>query len=97
MKKTTIVLDLKSILTGFALSLLVLFMFGYTNATEAPVENHPTGRYQAVASERGFVILDTQTGDYLIDADVAYLGGLIWEKGTFQEAHEAGRNIRQKK
>ncbi|GHB77604.1 hypothetical protein GCM10007390_34720 [Persicitalea jodogahamensis] len=36
------------------------------------------GRYQGVAGERGFIILDTKTGQYILDSKVGYGAEMKW-------------------
>lgn len=83
MKKITIDLKNWSLATTLLLSLLLL-----TSArTEGPGQ---IGRFQAVTSERGFIILDTESGDYIIESRHYNVPKLKWSKGDFRTSFEKG-------
>ena len=92
MKSTA--LDFKSVLVGLlcASLLFVCFSFKTDDGTikEGLVPPAQVGTYQAVASERGFIILNTQTGEYILDSEVNYIGKMTWIKGDFDSAFERG-------
>lgn len=85
----TIKIDFKSLLIGFLGAALVFTMLSFS---QSEAETESPNRYQAVASERGFIILDTQTGEYILDSEVNYIGKMQWIKGDFKEAYRKGKN-----
>jgi hypothetical protein len=91
MQKITIQVDVKWLLTlgGVAL-LLVLFSF---RPSPGPPDSTTQGRFQAVSSERGVIILDTQTGDFVMEQTT--LGRPTWLKGDFKDAFEGGKSLRK--
>ena len=46
------------------------------------------GRYQTSVAESGVVILDTQTGAYIINTN---LSNYFWQKGDFSTTHSASK------
>lgn len=93
MGKITIHVEIKWVLLfGGVLSLMLLL----GARPPASLPNAPTndvGRYQAVSSERGTIILDTQTGDFVME-NIA-LGKPTWLKGDFKNTFEAGKSFRK--
>ena len=83
-------MDFKSLLIGVFATALFFTTFGF-NPT--PAES-PTavGRYQAAASERGFIILDTYSGKYILDSQVNYVGKMTWIKGEFKSSFDTGKD-----
>lgn len=88
-----ITIDLKSVIFGVFIGIILITTYSFNQ----PQENNSI-RYQATSGERGFIILDTYTGKYLLDSEVNYIGNMRWIKGDFDSAYEAGRNkTKQKK
>jgi hypothetical protein len=83
-------LDFKSLLIGVLTITLIFTSFSFEK--EVAVPDGPVGQYQAVSSERGFLILDTQSGDYIIDSEVNYIGKMVWIKGDFASAFANGKD-----
>ena len=83
-------IDVKSLLIGMLFTCLLSLLFAFNGPSETP----PTqlGKYQAVSSERGFLILDTQTGEYILDSEVNYVGKMTWIRGDFDSSFEAGKD-----
>jgi hypothetical protein len=82
MKNLTITIDLKSLCLGAVGVLCIGLLSNFNNADQ------PRGsavdevrRYQAVSGEHGTVILDTKTGQYIIDRTA--IGQPRWMKGDF--------------
>ncbi len=82
MNNKTITFDFKSMLIG----LLAGFAFFMMMGASSP-EDNGRGKYQAVASEEGFMILDTQTGAYIFDR---FAGRGTWNVGTFSDRFKEG-------
>lgn len=82
MKPVTITLDLKSFFLG-ALTLSGLLLLTNSRPADQPkAEADPVNRrFQVVAGERQTVILDTQTGRFLIDENSIRPR---WVKGDFE-------------
>lgn len=85
MKKSSF--DIKSACIGFLGAALIMSVFGFNN----PTDELP-GRYQATAGEEGIVIIDTQTGQYIIDDRASFSGKTVWTKGSFADTYEKGEN-----
>ena len=87
MKTTTI--DLKSFCLGILATgtLLILFNFKPADKTVHDCDNR---RFQVVASERETIIIDTQTGKFVVSP--AYLGRPRWIKGDFDEIQTKGKD-----
>lgn len=71
------------------LFVLLAVAVGFIPKNEAPLENE-VGRFQAVSSERGFVLLDTKTGQYILDSQVSYGKEMKWIKGSFTTSFNNG-------
>jgi hypothetical protein len=85
MKKIRI--DLRHLSVVIALFLTMIFL------TSAGTEGAgPIGRFQAVTSERGFIILDTKSGDYIIESRHYNVPKLKWSKGDFKTSFERGQD-----
>ena len=82
----TLQVDFKSLLIGF----LVCGMFITSFAFNAPDTDRDNGRYMVAASEKGFVILDTQSGHYILDQEAGIIGKYRWLKGDFASSFEYG-------
>lgn len=76
-------LDFKSILIGFLGAALLLTAFSFKDEGSDQI-----GRYQTSVAESGVVILDTKTGDYILNL---YLTNKDWKKGNFSENHRTSK------
>ena len=75
--------NFKSILIGFFSAALLIAAFSFKqNSTDKE------GRYQTAVGESGVVILDTKTGEYIINTDGTNRG---WRKGDFSNTHRIGK------
>ena len=82
--------DFKSLLLGM---LAMGFIFLSFSFKESPATSNPMSpRYQATAGDRGFIILDTYTGDYILDSEVNYIGKMTWIKGSFRKSFDHGKD-----
>ena len=89
-------LDFKSVLVGLLFSALLFVFFSFKADVGPATVPAQTGTYQAVSSERGFLILNTQTGEYILDSEVNYIGKMTWIKGEFDKAFESGMDKTRK-
>ncbi|MBC8033973.1 MAG: hypothetical protein H7Y03_07495 [Chitinophagaceae bacterium] len=78
-------LDFKSAIIGFLCAALVTVFISFKNSGEAT-----TGRYQTTIGESGVVILDTQTGAYIMSSAIA--SKWKWVKGNF-ESNTMGETV----
>lgn len=78
-------LDLKSTLVGVLCALLLTVIISFKNSADTS-----TGKYQTAIGETGVVILDTQTGAYIM-APLVYAKSQ-WIRGNFESKniHEIG-------
>ena len=77
-------LDIRSILIGFLGSALMITAIGFKNS---PDEND--GRFLASSGEKGIVIVDSQTGAYIIAPYPGPVGKVHWLKGDFESTFKA--------
>jgi hypothetical protein len=75
--------DIKSSIIGFASAVLVLGALSFKHDDSAK-----EGRYQTAVGEKGIVILDTQTGAYILNMN---LGNNGWRKGDFANTHKLSK------
>ena len=83
-------IDVKSLIMGMMVMTFLMFSFAFNSGPSTP--NEQKVRYQAAAAERGFIILDTYTGDYILDSEVNYIGKMNWIKGNFHKSFERGKD-----
>lgn len=76
-------LDIRSSIIGFASAVLILGALSFKNDDSAK-----EGRYQTAVGETGIVILDTQTGAYILNMN---LGNNGWRKGDFANTHKLSK------
>ncbi|WP_373331250.1 hypothetical protein [Salmonirosea aquatica] len=88
MKKITIEWDARVLFLVLGI-LAIGAIAAFTPKDVAQAENG-NGRYQAVSSERGFIILDTRTGQYILDSQVGYGKQMTWIKGDFAKSYQKG-------
>ncbi|GAB3226119.1 hypothetical protein [Spirosoma arcticum] len=88
MKNITITIDLKSLCLG-AVGVLCICLLSNFNNADQPRDNavDEVRRYQAVSGESGIVILDTKTGQYIIEKTT--IGQPRWAKGDFATTHNS--------
>ena len=85
MEKITSKFDIKSMIIGVFGAALIITTLGFNKP-----EPDDTGKFQVTSSERGIIILDTQTGDYILDSKVEYIGKMQWIKGDFKASYKEG-------
>lgn len=90
MKNLTITIDLKSLCLGAFGVLCIGLLSNFNNANQPRSSaDDEVRRYQAISSDRGIIIVDTKTGQYIIDRSNA-LTKLRWVKGDFSATHNKG-------
>lgn len=82
-----ITLDLKSIIIGFLGSALLVSIISFKNNGD---ENE--GKFKTIMNESGIVILDSQTGAYVIAPHLNVAGKVQWIKGDFYSTHKTGKD-----
>jgi hypothetical protein len=82
-----ITLDLKSIMIGFLGTALLVSMISFKNNSD---ENE--GKFKTVMGEQGIVILDSQTGAYIIAPIMREAVKVQWIKGYFYNTHKTGKD-----
>jgi hypothetical protein len=77
-------LDIKSIAIGFLSAALLISTFSFKN------DNSVNDRkYQTAIGESGIIILNTETGAYLINTDATNSG---WRKGDFENTFRVSKD-----
>jgi len=79
--------DIKSIIIGFLGATLLFATFSFKD------ESPEKGRYQTAVGDKGVVILDTQTGAYIMNIDATNIG---WRKGDFPYTHNTVKPTKEK-
>jgi hypothetical protein len=75
-------LDLRSTTIGFVCAILLTSIISFKNSADSP-----NGRYQTAVAENKVVILDTQTGAYIMESYVAPKN--TWVRGNFESKRMA--------
>ena len=79
--------DIKSILIGFLSAALLISTISFKNNGD-----EQDGKFKAVIGEIGIVILDTQTGAYILTPNVQIAGKMDWIKGDFYNTHKVSKD-----
>jgi hypothetical protein len=82
-----ITLDIKSMIFGFMAAGLVLIALSFKNGQT----DHP-GKYRTTIGEKGIVILDTETGAYIMAPEIRTFGNVQWIKGDFNTTYQTGKD-----
>lgn len=80
-------IDIKSMLIGFLGAALLVSVVSFRGA-----EEQKSGKFQTVVSEKAVVILDTETGAYIIAPEIRDFGQVQWVKGDFYKTYQVGRD-----
>jgi hypothetical protein len=80
-------LDTKSIVIGFLGAALLISTISFKNTSDGK-----EGKFQTATGAKGVVILDTQTGSYIIAPDINDIGKVQWIKGDFQDTYATGKD-----
>ncbi|WP_181307114.1 hypothetical protein [Rufibacter sp. XAAS-G3-1] len=76
--------DLKSIVIGFLSAALLTMAFSFKNGNTGQ-----GARFVTEVGERGVIVLDTETGAYIINTDLSNMG---WRKGDFETTHKVSKD-----
>lgn len=82
---------------SFFTGILCVLCVGMLISSQYPQDDSSNGRYEAKTNDNGFIILDTQTGQYILESDVNYIGKYRLIRGDFKTNFEAGRDLFSKK
>ena len=77
-------LDSKSIVIGFLSAALLISAFSFKSGNAVN-----EGKYQTSMGEKGIIILDTETGAYIINTDATNSG---WRKGDFENTFKVSKD-----
>lgn len=72
---------------GFLGTALLVSIISFKNNSD---ENE--GKFKTVIGEQGIVILDSQTGAYIIAPAMRDFGKVQWIKGDFYSTHKTGKD-----
>ncbi|MBO9674775.1 MAG: hypothetical protein J7577_15110 [Sphingobacteriaceae bacterium] len=75
-----ITLDSKSLLLGFLGAGLMFAAISFKND-----QNQAGGKYRTEAANNMLIILDSETGNYIIAPDMRDIGKVQWIKGEFNK------------
>lgn len=79
-----ITLDIKSVIIGLLSAGIIFSTISFKDKNETD-----GGKFRAVVGEKGVVILDSETGAYIVAPDPSPVGKIRWVKGDFYETHKA--------
>lgn len=86
-----ITLDLKSLILGFMAAALIITAFSFKSG-----ETEHNAKYKTTVGEFGMIILDTETGKFIISDRLYTTGKFEWRKGDFTSAFETGKDYTKK-
>lgn len=72
---------------GFLGTALLVSIISFKNNSD---ENE--GKFKTVIGEQGIVILDSQTGAYIVAPTMREAGKVQWIKGDFYNTHKTGKD-----
>jgi hypothetical protein len=79
--------DIKSLIIGFLGAALLISSIGFKNNGDGK-----EGKFQAATGDKGVIILDTQTGSYIVAPFITDVGKVQWVKGDFYKTYESGKD-----
>lgn len=82
-----ITLDTKSLLLGFLVAGLMFTAVSFKNAQE-----QSSGRFHTEVNDHVVVILDSETGNYIIAPSMYDTGKIQWLKGEFNQTFKTGKD-----
>ncbi|ALL06761.1 hypothetical protein AQ505_15425 [Pedobacter sp. PACM 27299] len=86
-----ITLDIRSLLIGFMAAAIVILGFSF-KSTEA----EKPGKFTTEISNNGVVILNTETGDFIMANGLEGYRQLDWTKGGFDSTFTVARPVKQR-
>ena len=87
-----ITLDTKSLIIGFMAAAIVILGFSFKNT-----EPEKPGKFTTEISTNGMVILNTETGAFIMANGLEGYRQLDWTKGDFDSTFVTARPVKQRK
>jgi hypothetical protein len=91
------VMNFKLNVSSFLLGIICILAVGILFSARDPQSDDLMGKYRAYTNEEGFLILDTQSGKYILETDDGYIGNQRLIRGDFESSFAAGRDLFSKK
>lgn len=82
---------------SFLMGCFAILCIGMLLSAMDPKPEYTPGRFQASMNDDGFLILDTETGKYILESGVGYVGNQRLIIGEFDKSFDAGRDLFSKK
>ena len=82
-----ITLDAKSLLMGFLASGLMFTVISFKSTSD-----QSKGKFRTEVNDHVVVILDTETGNYIIAPSMYDISKIQWIKGEFYETFKTGKD-----
>ena len=83
--------------SSFLMGCFAILCIGMLLSAMDPHPESTTGRFQSRMNEKGYLILDTETGKYILESEVGYVGNHRLIIGEFDKSFNAGRDLFSKK
>lgn len=83
--------------SSFLMGCFSILCIGILLSAMDPQPVSSTGRFQSRMNENGFLILDTETGKYILESEVGYIGNQRLIIGEFDKSFDAGRDLFSKR
>ena len=83
--------------SSFLMGCFAILCMGMLLSAVDPQPESTTGRFQSRMNEKGFLILDTETGKYILESEAGYIGNHRLIVGEFDKSFNAGRDLFSKK
>ena len=86
-------MNLKINFGSFLMGCFAILCIGMLLSAMDPKPEYTPGRFQASMNDDGFLILDTETGKYIIESGVGFVGNQRLIIGDFDRNFEVGRDL----
>ena len=83
--------------SSFLMGCFAILCVGMLLSAMEPKPLSTTGRFEVRMNENGFLILDSETGKYILESNVNYIGNQRLIIGEFDKSFNAGRDLFSKK
>ncbi len=83
--------------SSFLMGCFSILCIGILLSAMDPNPPSVVGRFEARMNEKGFLILDTDSGKYIFESEVGYVGNHRLIIGEFDKSFDAGRDLFSKK
>lgn len=77
-----ITIDMRSLVMGFFAAGLIFMAISFKNG-----ETESNGPYITAMSEKGILIFNTETGNYIMTPNIEFSGRVTWMKGNFNNTY----------